>query len=338
MAPTLFLHIGAHKTGTTYIQEALCALEDSLLSAHNVLYLRSGRVAWGHHGLAASCLHNRDVEDLRQAIAAEISAHEGDVLLSSENFEMLSDEGVATLLSCFPGYQPRVFFMFRSWGSLLYSLWQEAVKHGSARTYSAYCLPHIAFPHESSSLNFSLVLDRWFNAVGRENVALASYDAARATGEDVCALLLRWMGVVDIAPKPTLQNQAFEPRIVETLRALNYLAKFDGRPESMAVRAAFFEIAHRHADAIRELHAIMGEHLMDTVDFNDMAAAKEYFAAFLAEHDALMIDDREARLAHAVEPQTPPKVVDLGYAFEPQASSVLRELSAAVAAHIDADG
>ncbi len=91
--PKLFIHAGLHKTGTTALQEWL-ARNRAALAGQGILYPRAGcpGEAPGQHNLAWQLMRDRrfhsaygTLEDL----AAEIEAHSGDVLLSSEDFGTL---------------------------------------------------------------------------------------------------------------------------------------------------------------------------------------------------------------------------------------------------------
>ena len=50
--PTLFVHVGPHKTGTTYLQHRLVTDRDLLASEAGLLYPRTAQdYLWGHHSL-----------------------------------------------------------------------------------------------------------------------------------------------------------------------------------------------------------------------------------------------------------------------------------------------
>lgn len=93
--PMLFIHTGLHKTGSTALQECL-ALHERELAALGVLYPRAGRPGGGsgHHNLAWELMRDRRYRGAYGTIdeaAAEIAAHPGPAVLSSEDFESLLD-------------------------------------------------------------------------------------------------------------------------------------------------------------------------------------------------------------------------------------------------------
>jgi len=93
----LFLHIGYPKTGTTGIQEFLCANRNELLE-HDVLYPQTGLVRFSHHLFpwiltedkrAASDLTKQEIFDqLKKEVAENTCAN---TLISSEGFVFATD-------------------------------------------------------------------------------------------------------------------------------------------------------------------------------------------------------------------------------------------------------
>ena len=86
-----FIHIGTFKTATTAIQQALAAGSASL-EGRGILYARTGR-PFGQHGqhnialqMARDSRFRRWCGDQRRLLK-EIKSFDGDVLLSSEDFQ-----------------------------------------------------------------------------------------------------------------------------------------------------------------------------------------------------------------------------------------------------------
>lgn len=89
--PTLILHIGRHKSGTSSLQHFLGANRD-WLDRQGVLYPRAGcsnRIA--HHRLAGQCnpeaSDGAELASILAAMKAEIAPHHDRILLSSEAFQ-----------------------------------------------------------------------------------------------------------------------------------------------------------------------------------------------------------------------------------------------------------
>lgn len=90
--PRVFVHCGLHKTGTTALQQFLLAVSPSLLKL-GILFPRAGRLDhWGggHHNTAWHLTHDRRYDSrfgTFDELMNQIAAHDGDVVLSSEDFE-----------------------------------------------------------------------------------------------------------------------------------------------------------------------------------------------------------------------------------------------------------
>ena len=91
--PTLFIHTGLHKTGTTSLQKAFFD-NRRVLARQGLLYPDTGLSPnpgnWGHHELALALRQQESGEALWQALRAEADASGLDrVLVSSETLSHL---------------------------------------------------------------------------------------------------------------------------------------------------------------------------------------------------------------------------------------------------------
>jgi hypothetical protein len=98
-SPTLFIHIGIPKTGSTSIQQ-FATDHRQLLAKHGVLYPETALRGLGHHDLAF-LIHgsypewaigqNTSLASFKNQLADECRHHRGDILLSSENFYLFPE-------------------------------------------------------------------------------------------------------------------------------------------------------------------------------------------------------------------------------------------------------
>lgn len=144
--PRLILHCGLHKTGTTSLQTVMRDAAGRL-PAHGVLYPRAGRLdqlGGGHHNLAWELRQDRRFR--REAgtladLAAEVAGFEGDVVLSSEDFEnALDDPARFRPLLELPELAGRraVFAVYvRDQASYLESLAHQKLLHGFGEAFDA---------------------------------------------------------------------------------------------------------------------------------------------------------------------------------------------------------
>ncbi|MBV8614529.1 MAG: hypothetical protein JOY66_12280 [Acetobacteraceae bacterium] len=144
----VLLHAGLHKTGTTALQQFLCAAAERLRT-QGVLYPATGRSRdWpdGHHNiawqLAGDRRFNSSVGGLDEA-AAEVAAFPGDAVLSSEGFESML--GVPARLA--PLLEHRllrdhaftIVLWVREQASYIESLFFQMLRHGMAEDAVGFC-------------------------------------------------------------------------------------------------------------------------------------------------------------------------------------------------------
>ena len=141
--PKLLLHIGPHKTGSTYIQKFFFENNDELRGL-GVNYPMQGLGGqFGQHELVEK-VKTLDSEALplylREFIAPDAN------FVSSENFDRLHAGDIEKLgkalsaLLTEPG-DLRILFYQRNYADLLPSWWQEEVKHGAVISFYEFSCP-----------------------------------------------------------------------------------------------------------------------------------------------------------------------------------------------------
>jgi len=227
------IHIGPHKTGTTYLQHAFTRLRPEL-EARGTLYPQAwGSGEHGHHDLP-TVLAQVDDTSLPEAFEALNRSCANTILLSSETFSYSSDADVRRLHSLMAGEPVTVVFYCRRWSELLPSCWRESVKHGSVNTMPEYVLECLGDPTASSIVNFCQILDRYAAVFGAEAIKVASYNSIMEAGEDLlthfCRSFLSWDD-----PPPTELGQVntsldmVDSEIIRTLNAMEWTRARDER-------------------------------------------------------------------------------------------------------------
>jgi hypothetical protein len=322
----VFFHIGAHKTGTTYVQSTA---EDmaAALEASGLRYLQAGREFFGHHALPRAVVSGSERNGLAQQIERELSEATHNILVSSENLELLDEPQIERLAGLFPGCEPSALFLFRNWGPILHANWQEEVKHGGTRSYWDYTLTHLVNPEESPVLNFRIPIERWARVLGRDRVSIASYDAVCAT-ENLAAFVFRWAGIDGIGEFPDSRtNTSYDPFTTETIRALNEMAASCGYVPDPRVRQGFFEKALTTAppELGDELRELMNRHVRATASINASPLADLYFHDFLRDHASMLVDSPDARARTVNAPGDTFTVIDPMYLWSSEARAVLMD-------------
>ena len=185
-----FIHVGTHKTGTTYLQDFLQSSAETL--AGDGLYIpHSGRIGGlsGHHNIAWQL--NRDVrfESSKGGLAELIdeleSVQHPRVCLSSEDFEFLHKDPSAL---CYlrselrrVNYMVRIIIFLRPQADYAESMYGELVKHGVNLDFLEF-LERFTSNGEFDggrgcylTSDYNLLLDSFSSVFGTENIIVRPY-------------------------------------------------------------------------------------------------------------------------------------------------------------------
>lgn len=193
MGPSLTLHIGTPKSGTTYLQTILSASRRHLSRA-GILY--PGERYLPHSGLnqqpAVYAVGQRFIRwvgaEAREngvryfhRLCEEVSAHTGRVLISAEALAFFDADEIRQLLAGLhaDSRQVDVVITARDLGRVLPSLWQQNIKNGSTEPLDGY-LASVAALRDAADVPlwtaFGLpgLVRRWQDVVGSECVTLVT--------------------------------------------------------------------------------------------------------------------------------------------------------------------
>lgn len=191
---TVYIHCGAPKTGTSYLQVLFARYADSLLES-GVIYptdssiqmARNGGVTSGNGVEMANYLrpelpHNIADKDLFLETFRQIlsQAEERDILYSSEFIVFPQGERTSALVSAIAdaGYDVRLIYCVRNIASAARSTYSQQVKrHGEARPFSDFIRTWDPYYHH----HVQLIV----NAFGPDKLILLNYDEERKTLADL---------------------------------------------------------------------------------------------------------------------------------------------------------
>lgn len=229
----LILHVGQHKTGSTYLQKRLVA-EREYLRSRGIWYPEEFISIFGHHGIARFFQWKPDEEGIRRVRLA-LSANEAptDVaIVSSENFSTLSGERLSRLADVLSGWDVEVVYFLRQLGGFWVSHWQEVIKHGGDDTFPEYLERSSAPSAENiGRIDQAAQLENLSVAFGRENIHVVAYDNMLYDNLDIYEHFLKiTVGIDPQAPASGERvNSSFGAERIELLRALNMFYRLDRR-------------------------------------------------------------------------------------------------------------
>ncbi|MBO0876634.1 MAG: hypothetical protein J2P19_24930, partial [Pseudonocardia sp.] len=169
----MYLHVGAPKTGTTFIQDVLWTNRDALRRS-GVLYPGLSRDAQFHAVMDLRKSHfqehpNAAVAGAWARLTGQARAWQGDVVLSHELFSMLDEREVRDALEHLAWADVHVVLSARDLARQLPAVWQEDIKNRQTLTFAEFA-HELAEPGQDSHYLVDLfwrlqdiprVLDAW---------------------------------------------------------------------------------------------------------------------------------------------------------------------------------
>ena len=139
----VYLHIGAPKTGTTYLQEVLFN-NRARLAQRGVLF--PGDSSSAHYAAALDLREldfggydDPDAEGAWDAVVAETRSWRGDaVVISHELLAGAHEPAVERALASLAGHEVHVVLTARDLGRQVPAVWQEMIKNNQTISYAAY--------------------------------------------------------------------------------------------------------------------------------------------------------------------------------------------------------
>jgi hypothetical protein len=221
----IFLHIGLHKTGTTAIQYFFS--KNPVLVSQGFFYPSSARpaqeiISYGHHRLSWSLIRNPEDIVSWDNLKVEIEeSRAGNVILSSEEFDVLNEEGISRVRSLLSDYDVRIVAYLRRQDEFA----------------QAYYTTDVLFNHETrplheyvnslrTSLDYWKLLSRWAEQFGRDNIIVRVYEKSALFGGDVVKDFCHILGIKSddsfIMP-PSRINHGYPKNVVDIVRSLRMM-------------------------------------------------------------------------------------------------------------------
>ena len=217
MSPTVYLHIGAPKTGTTYLQDRLSRNAASLAD-HDVHFPgRSALVSPGlFHFRAALDLLGQDwggapghAEGSWEALVRRVRRKSGTVVISHEILAPAAPDHVARAMADL-GPDVHVVYTARDLGRQVPAAWQESIKQGRRWRYSSFVRRmERGKTWFSRAFDLPTVLGRWGAHVPPEHVHLVTVPPSESArpGDDLWHRFCRVVGI-DPAWAPEQSDRA----------------------------------------------------------------------------------------------------------------------------------
>ena len=222
---TVYLHIGASKTGTSALQYFLLKNRD-LLYSKGVNYpehslgidqFSSGNAKWIY-----DCLKRNDISKIKRQIEDTFNASHSVAILSSEYIYELGEEYIVKLKEILTHIDTKIIIYLRRQDDWLMSAYQQQIKMWSLKSPID---DWFTKEHKRGRYWYKQVR-LWAHLFGKENVTVRPYEAQQFVGGSIFSDFLNILGFglndgFEVPQKRV--NVAYRTDALETMRLLNIL-------------------------------------------------------------------------------------------------------------------
>lgn len=206
MAPRLIIHIGAHKTGTSFVQR-MFHHNQALLAQHGVYYPDIGPNP-AHHILASPWIdvpdiapeffHDGGPDGVWRRFLRDCTRWDGTVFLSAELFSRAEPNRIdmADLARRVAGFEDmRIVYTIRHQAALIQSIWLQRAKGGNPPNLERF-LNHALTAHLASGIwvEHGKVLDHIETGFSPAQITVLDYDVIRQKPDGVLGAFLNLTG------------------------------------------------------------------------------------------------------------------------------------------------
>jgi hypothetical protein len=321
------VHIGPHKTGTTYLQVVL----DSLRSALNergihVPAIWNAAPGTPSHMQLVWAIREGNLTLLREQIQEIQARRYRCVVISCEALSRLDQQQIVSFRQLLDGAPTQIIYYVRRWPERLASLWQETVKFGFTDSFPEVLATELTKSTRSELFDTAMI-DKFSAVFGADQVKIVCYSHLRDMNVDIAShFLANFLNLSDITfSVGATINQSLPIITTEMIRALNAIHLLHGGTKAPALRSWFLGI---RKGSVPDLLQEAMRASVDTIRLDEAAPQLK-----LAAEDLL---DRYA--PSIVPPHWPgglhqPRTIDAtyvnqNYLLRPEAAQLLNEIYA----------
>lgn len=187
-SPTIYLHIGMNKTGTTAIQHYFSSNRESFLDK-GLLYPKTGMSRDGaHHDLSRSLgfyhgAKDVSVDDIKaqqkimKGLLSELQQSTANTVIFSSEMLVLP-RPVDKVKEFFSKYNVKIVVYLRRHDSWWESLYNQAVKTVALPPWGRGFNSYLRYQYTKNKQlgNYRLLLERWAKVFGQENIIVRPYE------------------------------------------------------------------------------------------------------------------------------------------------------------------
>lgn len=212
MSRAVYLHVGAPRTGSSYLHRRLAANRESLV-AHGVQVPAPDGQAAAAHDLVGRRLGSTDVSGRWDQLVRATARVDGTAVISHDILAGARSEEAMRALGSFRNADLHVVFVVRDLARQLPAEWQESLKRGRSWTYARFLDRMVARKGATArtfwrSQDISDVLRRWTAGLEPDHVHVIVAPAGEPTNEQRWELYCSALGIdpswapIDVAEVP----------------------------------------------------------------------------------------------------------------------------------------
>ncbi len=282
MKKTIYLHIGAHKTGTSAIQEFL-SINREVLRQKGYLYPGQKSACYDLSNELLTKTFSEIINDTDSPVKKylkEIQQSEcNNVMLSSEGFIKLSEKDVVTFQKILPEeYSVKIIVYVRRQDDKLESDYNQLVK-GPKTRYQKKFADNITEMLETYVYDYFTALLPWSHAFGKENIIVRCYEKEQLPE----GIFHDFLGVVGLKLDDSYRipqdkvNISMNWDLIEIIRLCNIQFKDDLRFHNFLVNS-LTEINREHKkENQRLLSPQQRRDIIEKYEESNAKVAREYF-------------------------------------------------------------
>jgi hypothetical protein len=266
---TVFLHIGLHKTGTTYLQNVLRANREHMRAQDIDFPGGPGEPVQAFAVWDLQGRRPRGADDARIAgswdalVTAVNTGGYPTALISEERLSLSTLKQVRRAVRSFPGAEVHVVATVRDLGRVAVSAWQEEVKNDQTWTWNQF-VGAIKDPEQvavSPARGFWLrqdvaaICEAWESAVSAERIHVVTVPQSGTRPE---ALLHRFAAVVGFDPatlaeQPAWSNETVGVAATEVIRRVNERlgGRLNQRQYDRVVKMTLVQLLAKRTEPVR---------------------------------------------------------------------------------------
>ena len=231
-SPTVFVHVGAPKTGTTYLQDRM-ARNAATLAASGLHFPDRARSfnAPLFHFQAALDLLGQDwggppghAEGAWAAMVRRVRQSTGTVVISHEILANAKPAHIEQLVADLEGCEIHMIYTARDLGRQVPAAWQESIKQGRTWSFEKFCRrAEKGSPWFMRAFDLPSVIAQWAAVIPADRVHVITVPQAGAPRDELWTRFCDVVGVSpDSAPEEAQRiNQSMGIEQTQVLRRLN---------------------------------------------------------------------------------------------------------------------